>query len=291
MATRKKSERARAADGDNAGGNDGTNDARNDGANDGQGDGPKAGAMDFDSFLIACRESESELGTQCYVANTAGGWRMGDVDLLPLDDLEERLRAKFQNARRIELLLRVKLRANGHVKHTGRVGFDAIEPLRPTEIQPATSAAPASTDTTAMLIEQNQRLMAQLLASGRTSSPRESTTEQVGALGGLVEAAKALASIGGAGAARTGAAGEGLTVEAVQTLMALGAKHGGGIEKAASFGLEALKMLGPAGVEMLKTASALMMMKIDASDNDDAKAKAKAADREREAAEKKASEP
>lgn len=213
------------------------------------------GALDFDSFVDRLHVEQGAILAYVWVAESSGdggrtfGARLGKVPLLPLDDLEERLRTEWPGPR--VLVLRVKS-LDGRIAHTGRL------PLAGPTSPPA---APAATDALALMLQANrelqQRLDALQVELRAPRQPQQNVSEQVGALQGLAAVLKGL--VGDRPAQQDGS-----NLEQAKAFMEIG-KQLAGNGGSTSIALEALKMFGPAGVDVLKTSAALMMFKLDAA--------------------------
>lgn len=209
--------------------------------------------LDYDGWLERVRADAGSLQPHVWAAESGAdgrsfGSRLGKVPLVPLDDLDERLRAEWPGPR--VLILRVKEASTGHIKHTARLHLAAGPTTTPT--------APAGDLATLMaLVTAQQRQLADLtarLAAAPAAPAAVPLGEQVGALGSVATVLKGLMP-----ATSPTSAAPGLTVEDVQKLIDIGKRSAGDT----SVSLEALRMLGPAGVDFLKASAGLLLMKMD----------------------------
>lgn len=216
----------------------------------------RAATLDYDSFLDRVRTDAGSLLPFVWAAeigangNTFGA-RLGKVPLQSLDDLDERLRAEWPGPR--VLVLRTKAAAGGAIRHTGTLHLAAA---------PAAPAAPtggADVATLAALVAAQSKQIEALTSrlAQPVALPAAPLGEQVGALASVAQVFSALKPGGEA-------AGKGLTVEDVQKLIDYGKAAAGGT----SVGLEALRLLGPAGVDFLKASAGMLLVKINAATED-----------------------
>lgn len=211
--------------------------------------------MDFDAFLVELALKQAELCPDLFI--TKGGFRAGSIPLEPIETLEERCRAKWRG--RVTLTLRAKQRADGHIAFAGSL------PLDDEGAAPATPAAAAPTTTqdaaVAALVQQMQSMQSQIrdLLVLRGGAPSPALNDQVGALGGLVDVFKGIAGVAGGGM-NAAKAIAGTSPEDLLKFVDIGKALAGNADN--SVLMKAIDMFGPAGVETLKTAAALMMVKI-----------------------------
>lgn len=211
---------------------------------------PSVDIADYDGWLERVRGDAASLLASVWVAEAGAdgrsfGSRLGKVPLLPLEDLDERIRVQWPGPR--VLILRTKAAAGGAIRHTARLSL-AGDP--PREAAPTGDAA-----TLAALVMGLQRQVADLVA--RTAAPPPAAapplSDQVGALASVAQVVRSLTPGADPGAR------PGMTIDDVKALIDLGKRSAGDT----SVALEALRMIGPAGVDFLKASAGMLLVKIN----------------------------
>ena len=210
-----------------------------------------ADTLDFDAWAARVRADAGSLLPFVWVAESGAdgrsfGSRLGKVPLVPLDDLDERCRTEWPGPRM--LVLRTKRAQGGTIAHTGRLALAG-------DSKAAAHAAPSGdTATLAALVLSLQRQVADLAAKTTAAPAAPPLSDQVGALASVAQVVRALTP-----AATDAAAKAGLSLDDVRALLDLGKRSAGDT----SLGLEALRMLGPAGVDFLKASAGLLLLKMN----------------------------